>query len=141
MEHHLGCGQLNDDEFLRAFETCELKHGMFYHADHVRLAWIYVRRFGAAGAEERLLAGIRKMANHAGAPRKFLFTTTVAWARLVAGTQKDSGVSETFLEWAQRHPELLEKNLLAKYYSPGRLETPEARSGWVEPDLAPLDER
>jgi len=138
VEIHLGCGHLNDGEFVRAFEECQLKHGTFYHADHIRLAWIYVTRHGARAAEERLLAGIRKMANHVGAPQKFLYTTTVAWTKLVAAAQDQSAKGKSFSEWAQLHPELLEKNFLAKYYSPGRLETPEARSGWVEPDLAPL---
>jgi len=138
VEIHLGSSHLNDEEFVRAFENCELKHGTFHHADHLRLAWIYVTRHGAGGAEQRLLAGIRKMANHVGAPQKFLYTTTVAWTRLVAATENRGSVSESFAEWAQLHPEFLEKNLLAKHYSPGRLETPAARSGWVEPDLAPL---
>ena len=138
MEIHLGCGHLNDDEFLDAFEECELKHGTFHHADHIRLAWIYVTRHGTNGAEVRLLAGIRKMANHAGAPQKFMYTTTVAWAKLVASAKNQSSAVNSFSEWAQLHPELFDRNLLAKHYSPGRLETPEARSGWVEPDLAPL---
>lgn len=138
MEIHLGCGHLDDEEFVRAFENCELKHGTFHHADHIRLAWIYATHHGARGAEERLLAGIRKMANHAGAPQKFLYATTVAWTKLVAATQNKNHSAKNFSEWAKLHPELLDKNLLAKYYSPGRLETPEARSGWVEPDLAPL---
>jgi hypothetical protein len=36
------------------------------------------------------------------------------------------------------HPELLNRDLLASYYTAGRLETEEARTGWVEPDLTPL---
>src|SRR5271169_1056902 len=84
VDFKLGCGNLADDEFIAAFEECRLSPGGFHHADHIRLAWLYVRRFGAAQAEQRLLAGIQKMALHAGAPQKFLYTTTVAWARLVA---------------------------------------------------------
>jgi len=138
VEIQMGCGHLGDEEFVRGFENCELKHGTFHHADHIRLAWIYLKRHGVSGAEERLLAGIRKMAQHAGAPQKFLYTATIAWTRLVATAQNQNPASDNFSEWARLHPELLDKNLLAKYYSPGRLETPEARSGWVEPDLAPL---
>ncbi len=138
MEIHLGCGHLSDDEFLRAFEACELKHGTFHHADHIRLAWIYVTRLGENDAQGRLLAGIRKMALHAGAPQKFLCTTTIAWTRLVAAAQGSAATVPDFSAWVQLHPELFDRHLLAKYYSPGRLETPEARTGWVEPDLAPL---
>ncbi len=139
MEIHLGCGDLNDAEFVTAFENCRLQHGAFHHADHIRLAWIYVTRHGATGAEAKLLAGIRKMALHAGVPQKFLHTSTVAWTRLVAAAQQNASIAKNFSEWIQLHPELLDRNLLAKYYSPGRLETPEARAGWIEPDLAPLN--
>jgi len=52
--------------------------------------------------------------------------------------QTASPTAINFSEWIQSRPELLDRKLLARYYSPGRLETPEARAGWVEPDLAPL---
>jgi hypothetical protein len=78
------------------------------------------------------------MALHANAPQKFLYTTTVAWTRLVAAAERNGGAADNFSEWIQLHPELLDRDLLAKYYSSGRLETQEARSGWVEPDLTPL---
>lgn len=138
MEVRLGCGDLKDAEFVRAFEECRLNHASFHHADHIRLAWIYVSRHGGSEAEARLLAGIRKMALHVNAPQKFLYTTTVAWTRLVAAARKGSPTATHFSEWIEHHPELLNRELLAKHYSAGRLETPEARSAWVEPDLAPL---
>jgi len=140
VELSLGCGHLDDEEFVQGFEECTLQPGAFHHADHIRLAWLYVQRYGASGAEARLLEGIRRMAQHAGVPQKFLYTTTVAWARLVAAAEKDGVAKESFFGWIQRHPALLNRELLANYYSPGSLETAEARSGWVEPDLAPLED-
>ena len=138
MEVQLGCGHLPDAEFVQAFEDCKLPHAAFRHADHIRLAWIYVIRHGGSEAEAKLLAGIHKMALHVNAPQKFLYTTTIAWTRLVAAAQESGPAANHFSEWIEWHPELLNRDLLAKHYSAGRLETPEARSGWVEPDLAPL---
>jgi hypothetical protein len=138
MELNLGTAPMSDDAFVRAFEECRLDPAKFHHADHIRLAWLCVNRYGALEAEAKLLDGIYKFAQHAGAPGKFIHTTTVAWTRLVAAAQNHSPGAKNFSEWIQSHPELLDRNLLTKYYSPGRLETPEARSGWVEPDLAPL---
>ena len=138
MELNLGTASMSDDAFLELFEARQLDPAKFHHADHIRLAWLYVRRLGAHGAEAKLLDGIRKFARHAGAPGKFVHTTTIAWTRLVAVAQNNSSAANNFSEWIQLHPELLNRNLLTKYYSPGRLETPEARSGWIEPDLAPL---
>ncbi len=138
MELNLGTAPLSDDAVLKAFEACQLDPAKFHHDDHIRLAWLCVQRYGAREAETKLLDGLQRFAQRAGVPQKFMHTTTVAWARLVAAAQTDSAGTGDFSEWIQSRSQLLERNLLAKYYSPGRLETPEARSGWVEPDLAPL---
>jgi hypothetical protein len=138
MELNLGTAPMGDDEVLPAFEACQLDPAKFHHADHIRLAWLCVQRYGAGEAEGRLLDGIRRFAQRAGVPQKFMHTTTIAWTRLVAAAQTSNPTANNFSEWIQSNPEMLDRNLLAKYYSPGRLETPEARSGWVEPDLAPL---
>ena len=138
MELNLGTAPLSDDAVLQAFEACQLDPAQFHHDDHIRLAWLCVQRYSAREAETKLLDGIRKFAQRAGVPQKFMYTTTVAWTRLVAAAQISSPTTNNFSEWIQSHSELLDHNLLARHYSAGRLETPEARSGWVEPDLAPL---
>lgn len=137
MKLNLGTALLSDDAVLQAFEACQLDPAKFHHDDHIRLAWLCVQRYGAHEAETKLLDGLCRFARRAGVPQKFMHTTTVAWARLVA-TEISSPVQDNFLEWIELHPELLDRNLLARYYSAGRLETREARSGWVEPDIAPL---
>jgi hypothetical protein len=139
MELNLGTAPLSDDTVLKAFEACQLDPAKFHHDDHIRLAWLCVRRYGALEAEAKLLDGLRQFAQRAGVPQKFMHTTTIAWTRLVAAAYANSSRTNNFSDWIQSHPELLDRNLLAKYYSPGRLETPKARSGWMEPDLAPLD--
>ena len=45
---------LAEDEFVVAVEECRYANAEFRHADHIRLAWIYVRRYGARQAEERI---------------------------------------------------------------------------------------
>ena len=139
MTTRIGCQFLSDVELLCSFEHCRLEPGDFHHRDHVRLAWICLRTFGRKGAEERLLRGIRAMAARAGAPQKFLYTTTVAWVRLVAAAMSpDEARISSFATWVARHPHLLDKDGLSQFYSRAVLESSEARSGWVEPDLAPL---
>jgi hypothetical protein len=130
---------MSDGAFVQAFEACQLDPGKFHHADHIRLAWLLVRRYGPTNAEAKLLSGIQKLAYHAGAPRKFLHTATVAWARLVAAACRNSNSHDSFHKWIAVHSELLDRELLSRYYSPGRLESPEARTGWLNPDLKPLD--
>jgi hypothetical protein len=139
MELNLGTASMSDDVFVRAFEACQLDPGKFYHADHIRLAWLYLQHHGPAEAEARLLEGIRKMAQHAGAPQKFHYTTTIAWARLVAAACCESDLCDSFYEWIKTHPKLLNRYLLKEHYSAGKLESSQARCGWLDPDLKPLD--
>ena len=42
---------LPDDEFLRAFFGLTLANSEFHHRDHLRLAWLAVRRHGPDAAE------------------------------------------------------------------------------------------
>jgi hypothetical protein len=139
MELNLGTAGLSDDAFLQAFEASQLDPGKFHHADHIRLAWLYIQRHGACQAETRLLEGIRGFAERAGAPQKFMYTTTIAWTRLVAAACRKSTTCDSFCVWIEAHPELLNKDLLNEHYSAERLESPEARRGWVDPDLKLLD--
>lgn len=131
-----GTLHLSDEEFVRAFESCEPPGASFHHADHVRLTWIYVRAYGEEAATERMLAGIRRFATHNGSPQKFHFTQTCAWVRLIAAAQRSSVDAKTFWEFVAAHPKLLEANALGRYYSKSLLDSPVARSRWVEPDLS-----
>ena len=133
-----GTLHLGDEEFVRAFESCELAGASFHHADHVRLTWIYVRQLGEEVATDRMLVGIRRFATHNGSPKKFHFTQTCAWVRLIASAQRDSSELTAFLEFVAAHPELLDANALTPYYSKTLLDSPAARSEWVEPDVSPL---
>jgi hypothetical protein len=139
MELNLGTAPMSDDAFLQAFQACQLDPASFHHADHIRLAWLCVQRHGARQAETLLLDGIRKFAQHAGAPQKFHHTATIAWTRLVAAACRESNSCDSFDEWIKTHPRLLNKLLLNEHYSARSLESSDARLGWLDPDLKPLD--
>jgi len=138
METRMGCGDLSDNTLVELLESCELRNDLFHHADHVRLAWICVRQFGEQAGAERVLGGIRRFAIHNGSPQKFHYTRTRAWVRLIAVAHHKSPNYSAFMEFAAAHPELLDANALAPYYSKSVLESPAALMGWVEPDISPL---
>jgi hypothetical protein len=127
---------LNDEEFVRAFESCELDGESFHHADHLRLAWIYICQYGEPAATELMLTGIRLFAVHVGKPQKFHYTQTCAWVRLIAAAQRSSPDLTSFTEFVATHPHLLDANALAKHYSKVLIESSAARMSWVEPDLS-----
>jgi hypothetical protein len=116
---------MNERELLDAFEAGEIDGSEFPHERHVRVAWGLARRYDRDDALRRMAAGIRAMAARAGRPGVFHETITRAWFDLIAGAES-----------LERHPELYDKRLLGRYYSPGRLAA--GRDRWVEPDLRPL---
>jgi hypothetical protein len=138
MEIRMGCGNSSDDAFVEAFENCSLPNSSFRHADHVRLTWIYVRRFGEQGATEHLLEGIRQFAIHNGAAQKFNYTQTRAWVRIIGAAHRSSPDITNFPDLVAVHPHLLDTGALAKHYSKALLESASARAGWIEPDLSLL---
>jgi hypothetical protein len=126
---------LADDEFAAAVERCEAPNSGFHHRDHLRLAWIYLRRYGPREAGLRIAATIRRFAAHHGQSARYHETMTQGWLLLVAAARGDS-----FEEAIEANPRLLDQASLGTYYSAGLLASDEARVRFVPPDLAPLPE-
>jgi hypothetical protein len=129
--------ELTDQEFIAAMENLAFPAECFHHAEHLRLAWIYDRESGAAGAAARMADVIRRFAEFHNSAQKFHFTLTHAWVRLVAAARSASpelGIKDLLSE----HAELLDQRLPYAYYSEELLNSARARSQWVEPDLKPL---
>jgi hypothetical protein len=116
---------LPNDTLLDDFEAGRVLGSEFPHERHVRVAWGLSRRYPHEEAFARLAEGIRGIAARAGVPGKYHETITRAWFELVAQA-----------ETVDEHPELLDKTLLARYYSAVRLAA--GKDEWLEPDLAPL---
>ncbi|MFE2323036.1 hypothetical protein ACFXD5_03745 [Streptomyces sp. NPDC059385] len=111
--------------------------GRFGHREHVHLTWLAVRRLGMPEALHLLDEGIRRTAARAGAPEKYHRTLTRAWTELIAHHAGGDGGND-FDAFADSHPALLDKHLPERFYRPGTLAAPRARTGWVEPDLTPF---
>lgn len=111
----------------------------FGHRQHVHLTWLAVRRHGVPATVGLVSDGIRRTARYAGAPQKYHATVSRAWVELVGyHVAQHEGAEPEFAEFAERHPALLDKRLLTRFYRPATLASPQARTGWVEPDLAPF---
>jgi hypothetical protein len=145
----------SDDEFLRQFEACTLPYVHWTHRAHLRVAYIYLTRFGLEGAMPRVTAGIRAYNRSQGivdTPESgYHETMTVAWLHLVAAmlalygpdgtgvTAAVNGAEASELSPAERflenQPQLREKKLLRLFYSRERFCSPEAKYDFVPPDL------
>jgi hypothetical protein len=72
---------MNDREFVDAFEACAIANRNFHHADHVRLAWIYLREHPLIEAIERFTTSLQRFAAHHGVPGVYHETITRAYPR------------------------------------------------------------
>ncbi|MFD9304770.1 hypothetical protein ACFWCB_19280 [Streptomyces sp. NPDC060048] len=117
----------------------------FGHRRHVHLTWLAVRRHGVPAAAVLVAEGIQRTATAAGAPQKYHATMTRAWVELVGHHAAQDPAADAdaagFDAFALRHPDLLDKDLLSRFYRPATLDTAAARTTWVEPDLAPFPRR
>jgi hypothetical protein len=129
---------MTDQEFAEAFEKCELPKELFHHRDHLRLAWIYLQRYGSTQAEARISESIRRYAAHLGVSEKYHETITVAWLRLVRQASDCAPRGAGFVGVLAACPHLLKQDALREYYSGAALESERARHVFVEPDLKAL---
>ena len=125
-------------ELISDFESCRIDAKAFNHAEHLRLAWSYVRTCRIEEAEARMRDGLMRLTEHVGVRGKYHETMTLAWLRLVAWAVAVSPPAATFEEFSRRHGWLFEKDALLRFYSRERLMSDEARARWVEPDLVAL---
>jgi hypothetical protein len=109
----------------------------FGHRQHVHLTWLAVRQVGVPSAIGLVSDGIQRTARYAGAPQKYHATVSRAWVELVGHHAAERG-EDDFGAFADHHRALLDKRLLVRFYHPATLASPQARSGWVEPDRAPF---
>jgi hypothetical protein len=129
---------MTDDEFAAEFEACRIPNELFRHRDHLRLAWIYLHRYGSAEAGARLSVSIRRYASHHGKAHKYHETVTLAWLQLVDHAARCTSQAANLETVLEAFPELLNKSALQKYYSATLLESETARQIFVQPDLEPL---
>jgi hypothetical protein len=109
----------------------------FGHREHVHLTWLAVRRYGVPAAIGLVSDGIQRTARYAGAPQKYHATISRAWVELVGHHASEHG-QDDFAGFAEDNPALFDKRLLTRFYRSATLADSRARTGWVEPDLAPF---
>lgn len=131
---------MSDDAFVSAVEACTMPNEMFRHREHVRLSFVYLRRYGFDEARVRISAAIRGYALHNRAPLKYHETITIAWLRIVHQALGRVPADAGFESMVKRFPSLLNKRTLMQYYSSELLGTEGARLSFVEPNRRPLPE-
>jgi hypothetical protein len=125
---------MTDDEFLASFEDCSLAD--FHHADHVRMAFLYLCRYPALEALQRFSASLVRFAASTGKPELYNETITWAFLLLIRERMARAGSQQTWIEFAAGNGDLLtwKDNILKKYYRAEILSSGLAKSTFLFPD-------
>lgn len=131
-------------ELLRRFEDCTLPREEWTHAAHLTVALWHLLQFDWPEAVARVRHGIKRY-NAAHGIRAtptggYHETLTLFWLRAVrAFLEAERNEARALVHLANELAVTADKSLPLKHYTRERLFSPEARAGWVEPDLKPLD--
>ncbi|MBI2381072.1 MAG: hypothetical protein HYV16_09985 [Gammaproteobacteria bacterium] len=125
-------------ELMNAFEDLSLEPALFNHLGHLRMAWCYLHELGTEQGCTEFDLALRRYAAHLGATEKYHATVTGALLALLADAMAQTPAAD-FDAFAAEHPEFREaKVLLARHYSPERLEGAEAKATFIAADRLPL---
>ena len=126
---------ISDEELLARFEDGSLPSGEFHHEQHVRVAWMFVRRYGMPDALGRFSQALKRFAEAKGAVG--LYHETITWAFLLLVAERIArGPGESWERFAADNQDLLtwKPSILDRYYAPGTLRSDLARRTFVMPD-------
>lgn len=132
---------MTDDELYDAFISTDLPADQFHHEQHVRVAWMFVRRHGMPAAIGEFSEAIKRFAAAKGAHG--LYHETITWAYLlIIGERQARQPASIWAEFANAHADLLlwKPSILERYYSKELLTSDMAKRAFVMPDKSPVRE-
>src|SRR5882672_6469465 len=133
LKHELS---ISDREFRAAFEAGAYAPADFSHRAHIRLAYVYLAESDVDLALERYRGALLRFLAHHGIPAtKYHETLTHAWLLGVNHFMHRVPESDSADDFIAGIPELLDSKIMLTHYSAELLFSPEARAGFVEPNL------
>ena len=102
---------MSDIDLTRALERCEIPTTGFHHADHLRVALVYLNESAhVADAIDRMASTLRRFAASVGQAQKYSQPVTEFWMYQVAAARSmmpDASADALFAAY----PQLLDKSL------------------------------
>src|SRR5205823_5312934 len=108
---------MDDAAFLSAFETGLLPNSEFHHRDHIRLAWLYLRRDGPDAGARKVSEAILDFATARGAADRFHVSVTTFWVRLVQHVMDAFPGIDHFEDLISAVPVLTDKTAVHRHYT------------------------
>jgi hypothetical protein len=127
---------MTDDEFIASFEDGTLASRSFHHADHVRMAFLYLCRYPALEALKRFSSSLIALASAKGRPELYHETITWAFLLLIRERMARAGGQQSWAQFAASNPDLLNwsDSILKTYYRPETLASHLAKTTFLFPD-------
>ena len=127
---------MTDQEFMAAFESGQLSGKDFHHADHVHMAWLYLRTRPVLEAIADFSAALRRLAAANGKPGLYHETITWAYLFLIRERMERSAECEDWDEFARANPDLFDwvNPILKRFYREETLQSDLARRVFLLPD-------
>ena len=126
-------------EMIAEFEACRWPYPRWTHRAHLGVALGYLRRYPFDEALERVRYHIPLYNRTCGSGDGYHETITILFVRRVATYLRSPGANSSISVAIEELAVECDLRWLHSYYSPARLQSPEAVAGWVEPDVRPLD--
>jgi hypothetical protein len=127
---------VTDEElFIDAFETGLISPEAFHHADHVRLAFAYLRGHRPLDALSKFCVALKRFAAAQGKAERYHETITFAYFFLI-NERMAFGNFTSWEQFARNNGDLLTggAGILNRYYAESTLKSELARTVFVFPD-------
>jgi hypothetical protein len=131
--------EMTDNELLEQFSAATLPPEYFHHAQHVRVAFLYLCRYPVLEALEKFCLGLKHFAAALGKPQRYHETVTWSYVFLIHERMARAGQAQTWEEFARQNPDLFtwKNGVLQRYYTGATLSSDLARRVFVFPDQQP----
>ncbi|HEY7912438.1 MAG TPA: hypothetical protein VIG62_11060 [Blastocatellia bacterium] len=127
---------ISDEDLIEQFESCDLPGELFHHGMHVRVAWLYLRKYPLLEAVAAFSKSLKRYAASAG--KEAIYHETITWAYLFIINERMARMAyeAKWEEFAEANPDLLDwkNSILKNYYTRERLESDLARKMFCMPE-------
>jgi hypothetical protein len=132
-----GEANMTGEELLSRFEDGRTPASEFHHADHVRLAFEYLKQYSAIDALQRFSDALKRFAAAQGKAQLYHETITWAYLLLIRERMARAGDVQNWEEFIALNTDLLawKGGVLVTFYRQETLDSDLARRTFVLPDL------
>lgn len=127
---------MTEHEWMAEFEKCTLPNGSFHHADHVKMAFLYLQDYPPLEALSRFSSALMRFAAAQGKPNLYNETITWGFVLLIRERMARAGSPQSWAEFSVSNADLLlwDNNILKKYYFSETLSSELAKRVFLFPD-------